>query len=152
MNDGFKLRGTIEWKHFDGIGNLVDSGVIHNQIQDELFQEAIDAFQAGTFDNPLGCMAVGTGTGQDVTDTTLNSYLSYENSAGSAYTESQPSAAQSQLVCTFTGMAANTITEAGMFGGTAHTDHMMCYNDGLSVSIGGTSDSLEITWTLDASV
>lgn len=152
-NDGFKLKGTIEWKVFDKNGNLRDKGKTTNQIQNELFTEAIDAFNSGTFDNPVVAMAVGEGTGQNVADTTLSSITSDVGTAD-GLALSQPSAAQLQAVGNFTTWTCGsvTLTEACLSGDSAASDHMYCYDDSISISIGSASDTLQITWTVDASV
>ena len=152
INEGLKFTGILEWKHWDGNNNLINEGIIYNQIQNELFQEAIDALQGGTWDNPVVAMGIGTGTGQNVADTVLASIVS-DVAGGEGLTMSQPSATQLQAVGMFTDIRNTpTITEASLNGDSSASDHMYTYNDGLSVSIGGTSDTLQITWTVTASV
>ena len=152
INEGLIFTGILEWKHWNGENELISEGIIHNQIQDELFQEAIDALQGGTWDNPIVALGIGTGTGQNTTDTVLSSIVSHV-AGGGGLTLSQTSASVLQAVGMFTDIRNTpTITEASLNGDSSASDHMYAYNDGLSVSIGGTSDTLQITWTITASV
>jgi len=142
INSGIAFEGKIEYTLFDKDGNVKDDGVIKNQVQDLLMQRVIDAIDGGTM-TALQGMAVGTGTGQAVTDSALASKASDEDITGG---QTQPTATSLQNVGTFTSITG-TVTEAGLFDDAACTDDMYCYDDSLNVVM-TSSDSLQITWTI----
>jgi hypothetical protein len=159
MNDGFGLKGKVEWKLFDKDGNLKDSGGGTNIVSKETKTKAIDALATGTWNNPLESMAVGTGSGHGEETTTIipaTSIVSHVASEATCQglTISQPSDEQLQAVGTFTawGCGAVTITEGCLSGHGQASDHLYCYNDDdFNVNISDTNDTLTVTWTLTVS-
>jgi len=145
-NDGFNIKGNFSWKHFDSDGNLLDMGITPNRVCDTLRDCVIEGIYAGSMPYPVS-MAIGTGTGQAVTDNTLSSLSSYENSSGTNWTISQPSAAKYQCVSTFTATGTWAITEAGMFTAATSLSSMCVYDDSITVNM-TSGDTLQGTWTI----
>lgn len=150
-SDGLSFKGLVEWKSFDPEGNLKEEGTVFNTIQDTLTGAVIDAIDTGAMSD-VDSMAIGTGSGQNRAATGLQSYASYEDSTGSHWSESQPSATQFRAIATFTCTAGGgwTITEAGIFLDAGGATGMATYDDSLSVAL-SQNDTLQITWTITAS-
>jgi len=143
MNDGLQFKNTVEWKKFDANGNLIDSGIHENQVQTLVKERVIDALDTGTLTSPIAAMAIGTGTGQAVSDAALASKSSDEDLSS----QTQPTATSLENVASFTGVTG-TITEAGLFDASGCADDMYFYDDSLSVAL-TSSDTLQITWTIN---
>jgi len=143
MNDGLGFKNKVEWKKFNASGELVDSGVLHNQVQTLVKERVIDALDTGTLNAAVTAMAIGTGTGQSASSAALASKASDEDLSA----QTQPTATSLQNVASFTAVTG-TVTEAGLFDASGCTDDMYFYNDGLSVAL-TSSDTLQITWTIN---
>ena len=147
MKDGLKFVGILDYVVRDKNGKVKDKGRAKNQIQTLLLENVIDAIDTASFtDTALDGMAIGTGTGIGVGGDALSSLSSAEALSG----QTQPTAVTLQNVATFTAVTG-TITEAGLFDAAACISDMYTYNDGLSIAL-TSSDSLQITWTITASV
>ena len=147
MNDGIRLVGKLEYVAKNKDGEIIGTGFYYNAIQEDLLEGLIDGLDTGTMSD-IDCMAIGTGTGQGLADTTLSSYASYESNA-SSFGKSQTSATVLSSQATFTATAAWTITEAGLFTDGTGAAGMFTYNDGLSQAL-TSGDTLQITWTVTA--
>jgi len=143
MNDGLNIIGTIDYALYDEHGELKDSGKISNRAQYAVKEELIDVLGNAAILGDITHMSIGSSTGQATTDTALAS-----KSTHWTVSKSETSDFCLRCVSSFNNMAATTITEAGLFPQVPCTSNMYFYNDGLSISIGGTSDSLVITWTV----
>ena len=151
MTQNFAFNANIDYKLFDEDGNLKGNWKTHNRTMNELLQEAIDALETGTFNNPAVAVGIGTGDSQNAADTALDSIVSHVSGADGYTQESTTSAGNLVVTATFTGITGTpTITEAGLCGDSSASDHMYFYDDNISVAIGGTSDTLQITWTISA--
>ena len=143
MKEALGFKNIVEWKKIDSGGNVVDSGILENQVQTLVKERVIDALDTGTLTSAIAAMAVGTGTNQDAAAAALASKASDEDLSA----QTQPTSTSLQNVASFTKITG-TITEAGLFDATGCTDDMYFYNDGLNVALTAT-DTLQITWTVN---
>lgn len=99
----------------------------------------------------MGFMAVGTGSGQATSVTTLASEID-RMTLNDGYPSQGAAAADYQVIYKAFWTAGNgtgAITEAGIFNQhTTDAGHMLAYQD-FTVINKGTDDKLTITWTLD---
>lgn len=145
MNDGFTILGNFSWKVFNPDGTLKEEGSTKNRVCDTLRDLVVDGLVSSM--PTMISMAIGTGSGQDVTATALASISSYENSSNSHWAVSQPSAAKYQCISTFTATGTWSITEAGMFTHATSLSSMCVYNDSVTASM-TSGDTLQGTWTI----
>jgi len=154
-NAKIMLSDNVKMKAFDKDGNIFWTHEAHNTTCDSLRAIVVDWLDNATFSNEVtntdisGCssMAVGTGAAQVAADTALTSRATWENSTGSNWTASQPSAGQYKIISTFTGIAMNPATEAGLFTDLLGKENMLANDSTFSVVL-TTNDSLQITWTI----
>ncbi len=154
MNDKLNMTGIVEYKVTRADGT-VETKTVTNQIQN-LGLAAIASLIA--VDNPqtstaFDYIAVGTGTGQGVADTTLASEITTLGGArrggGDVVATSQTTTItndtiQFQTTFTFTGSLA--ITEAGILN-AASAGVLLAYQD-FSVMNVSDGDSLQVTWKI----
>lgn len=149
-SDGIKLQGFQEYELVgilrDKDGNVKDIQRVKNQVQTYMKTHVADQL-SDQGETAFSHMAIGSGTGQGVGDSTLSSEEDRR-----ALDESTPS--HSGAVVTYhrtfaAGEGTATITEAGIFNDASAGD-MGLYDDSLNFAKGA-SDSLELTWTLTIS-
>ena len=153
-----KVKGIVSYVLTDKDGNVKEERIIPNQIQDAGLAAiaslilngnpgSVDAFDA---------IAIGSGTGQAVTATTLQNEINSnggERRHGANVTKSRVTTtktndtAQFQTTFTFNGDLA--ITEAGIFNASAVGD-MLAYQDFSVINVANT-DNLQITWKVQFS-
>jgi len=123
----------------------------HNQTQDTIVGEVINALDREVGSSAsIHAMAIGTGANPGVAGTALSSLGTWEDSSGTHWADSQPSANQLQIVATFTGWAG-TVSEAGLFNKVAPVTSGLCFWDGTISQALTASDSLQVTWTITVS-
>lgn len=150
-----KVRGMVSYLLKDKDGNVKLNRTIHNQIQN-LGLAAIASLIAT--DNPqtetaFDYIAIGSGTGQAVTDTTLATEITTNGGARRGGADVTATSAtdtvandtiQFQTTFSFTGSLA--ITEAGILNaGAAGT--LLAYQDFSAINVAN-GDSLQITWKI----
>jgi len=150
MEEKFGIKGKIEYELRDVDGNLKDSGVVDNTITALMDAHVADQMSDST-DAQIGYIALGTGTGETSASTDLATY-SAGTFLGLSGTATQGTAgADNDVVYSGywgAGVGTASITEAGIFLGSATTRaDMMTYNDGLTITKGA-SDTLKIDWTV----
>jgi hypothetical protein len=142
LDDEARCAGLLHGVLRDKDGNVIDEQLKRNQFQTAGKTHVADQL-AGGADAAMSHMAIGTGTGQAVGDTTLATENDREALDGGT-----PTHAANVVTYTRTfaaGEGTGTITEAGIFNAGSGGD-MMLYND--SISFGkGAGDSLTLTWT-----
>ena len=145
--DSFGFNNTVFYILRDKDGNIKEKGCHKNQVQNLTLVEVIDAVDAGTHGEPIIEMAIGTGTGQAVSDTALSSLSSYE-----ATVNVQSGSPEDTVTCTstFTAGGSWTITEAGLFGTTGCASEMLFYDGSLNVGMTA-DDTLQIDWEISVS-
>jgi hypothetical protein len=148
MREKINFEDNVRVRHFDKDGNLLGEWTSHNQTQDAVLDEVIDALDSGTC-NDIITMAIGTGSGQSTSDTALGSISSYET--GAAVSASQAGDGESvEFSTTFTAGGSWSIEEAGLFTSADGASGMMFYDDSISTSMSA-SDTLQIDWTISVS-
>ena len=149
MEEKFGIKGKIEYELRDVDGNLKDSGVVDNTITALMDAHVADQMSDST-DAQIGYIALGTGTGETSASTDLATY-SAGTFLGLSGTAQGSAAADNDVVYSGywgAGVGTASITEAGIFLGSATTRaDMMTYNDGLTITKGA-SDTLKIDWTV----
>ena len=150
MEEKFGIKGKIEYELRDVDGNLKDSGVVDNTITALMDAHVADQMSDST-DAQIGYIALGTGTGETSASTDLATY-SAGTFLGLSGTATQGTAgADNDVVYSGywgAGVGTASITEAGLFLGSASArSDMMTYNDALTVTKGA-SDTLKIDWTV----
>jgi len=157
MNDKLNITGIVEYKVTRADGT-VETKTVTNQIQN-LGLAAIASLIAS--DNPqtstaFDYIAVGTGTGQGVADTTLASEITTaggERRGGENVTASSQTTTitndtiQFQTTFTFTGTFA--VTEAGILN-AASAGVLLAYQDFSVINVSD-GDSLQVTWKISLS-
>ena len=144
------MMGIVNYIHRDKNGKVLMDRTITNQIQNAGLAEVSsliltdDPGSATAFDY----MALGSGTGQAVTDTTLATEIAASGGERAAGTGTQTTTTvandTSQLVVTYSFTGALAITEAGIFNASSSGD-MLCYQDFSVINV-TSGDSLEVTW------
>jgi len=143
--DSFGITGIAHLVLRGPDGQIKTERAVENQIQD--LGDAHVADQLSDQGNAaMSHMAVGTGTGQAVGDTTLAT----ENDRNALDSTTQGAAGDDNdviYVCTWApGDATAALTEAGIFN-AAGAGVMLCYADFAAINKGAL-DTLVITWTL----
>lgn len=141
---GIGFKNNVAWEHYDDKGNLVGCGESHNVTCTYCLNEIIDALSTGTFDNSVGYMAIGTGSGAGAGSSALISKVSDETL--SSETDNGTSL---ECVATFTctDVGGWSIGEAGLFGVVTCDSNMLFVDDAISESL-SQNDTLTITWTI----
>lgn len=155
MNENLKVRGIVSYVLRDKDGNIKEERVVQNQIQN-LGLAAFASLIAT--DNPQSSdtfdwIGIGSGSGQAVTDTTLDTEITTNGgqrrggadvTATSETTNVANDTVQFVTVFNFTGSLA--ITEAGIF--NASTNGVMCAYQDFGVINVANGDNLQITWKI----
>jgi len=149
MEEKLGIKGKVEYELRDKDGNLKESGIIPNTITALLDAHVADQM-SDSGDAAIGWIALGTSTGQTSASTDLATYSAGTFLALSGTLQGTAAADNDVVYSGYweAGVGTATITEAGIFLGSATSRaDMMTYNDGLSVSKGA-SDTLKIDWTV----
>ena len=152
VKENIGIRGIVTQIHRNKNGDILMKRDIKNQIQNAGLAEISsliltdDPGSATAFDY----MALGSGTGQAVTDTTLATEIAASGGERAAGTGTQTTTTvtndTSQLVVTYSFTGALAITEAGIFNASSSGD-MLCYQDFSVINV-TSGDSLEVTWKI----
>ena len=150
MKDKFGIKGKLHVVLRDKDGNVKQEDVIANTITNLLDAHVADQM-SDSGDGTIGFIALGTGTGQGAASTDLATYSAATLIALSGNPTQGAGGADNDVVYAGfwdAGVGTATITEAGIFLGSATSrSDMMTYNDSLNVSKGA-SDTLKIDWTV----
>jgi len=149
MEEKLGIKGKVEYELRDKDGNLKDSGTIPNDIT-ELMDAHVADQMSDSGDAQIGWIALGTSSGGGTTSTDLESYLAGTFLALSGTLQGTGGDDNDVVYSGYwgAGVGTDTITEAGIFLGSATSrSDLMCYNDGLSVNKGA-NDTLKIDWTV----
>jgi len=148
MRENINFEDNVRVRHFNKYGELIDEWTSHNQTQDAVLDEVIDALDTGS-SNAIVTMAIGTGSGAGTPSANLNTLVSYET--GAAVTTTQAGDGESaEFSTTFTAQDSWTITEACLSTAADGASGMMFYDDSISVGI-SSGDTLQIDWTVSVS-
>ena len=140
-----ELQANVRLELFGPDGKLKDVRESHNQVQTAGLAFVADQLSAAPGGAAIGWMAVGTGTGQAVGDTTLDTELDRN-----ALDSSTDAGAVLTMVCTWAAAdGTGAITEAGVFN-AAVAGTMVVYDD-FDVINKAAGDSLVVTWTITIS-
>jgi len=145
--DDMFMKGLFKAELFDAEGNLKQLIELENTVTVLGHQMAADQILASPAVATPGWMEVGTGSGQDLNDSTLATYISGSRTALDSKTRGAN--AIITMICTFpAGTGTGAITEAGIFNVvTENTTDLITYAD-FSVINKAAGDSLVVTWTL----
>ena len=151
MSDGLSFYNTVTYRLYDHEGNLKDTQVTHNQTQDAVLAEVIDALDAGT-SNDIITMGIGTGSGQASSDTALSSLSSFETGADVTATQGNKVKTGDKVTfsTTFEAKGSWAIEEAGLFTSADGASGMMFYDDSISTAM-TSGDTLQIDWEVSVS-
>ncbi len=145
INSNMKIKDNVRVRHYNKDGELLDDYWTHNQTQDAVLDQVIDALDTGSCSNIIS-MAIGTGTGQNAAATALSSLSSYET--GGDVTATQAGDGESVVFSTtFTAKGAWAIEEAGLFNQANCANGMNFYDDSISTSMND-GDTIQIDWTV----
>ena len=149
MKEDFGIKGKIEYTLYDEEGTIKATGLVANTITEGMDAHVADQL-SDSGDAAIGYIALGTGTGQTAASTDLATYEAATLIALSGTQQGTAAADNDVVYSGFWGAGVGTasITEAGIFLGSATSrSDMMTYNDALSVTKGA-SDTLKIDWTV----
>lgn len=147
MKENLNIEDNVRIRHYrDGV--LLDEYTSHNQTQDAVLDEVIDALDTGTC-NDIITMGIGTGTGQATSDTALGSLSSYETGADVSATQAGDGESV-EFSATFTAGGSWAIEEAGLSTAADCASGLMFYDDSISTSM-TSGDTLQIDWTVSVS-
>ena len=151
MDEKFGIKGKIEYELRDEDGTLKESGVIPNTITALMDAHVADQM-SDSGDAQIGFIALGTGTGQTSASSDLATYSAATLIAlsGTGAVQGTGGADNDVVYSGYwaAGVGTASLTEAGIFLGSASArSDMMTYNDGLTVTKGA-SDTLKIDWTV----
>lgn len=151
MNEGTGFKGKIYVELKDEFGNIKQTQEIPNTITN-LFDAHVAKRLAGTADNVICYMGIGSGTGGTAASTTLVKILDIIALSGAVGSIVQLTGASDNDIQGIgywaAGAGTGSISEAGLFPYSGTTlGSMYTYNDVISVQKGA-SDSLTITWTI----
>jgi len=151
MEEKFGIKGKIEYTLYTEDGLVKDQGLIANTITTLMDAHVADQM-SDSGDAAIGFIALGSGTGQTSASTDVANYVAASLIAlsGTGATQGAAGADNDVVYSGFweAGVGTDTITEAGLFLGSATSrSDMMTYNDGLTVTKGA-SDTLKIDWTV----
>jgi len=150
MKDKFGIKGKVHYVLRDKDENIKDEGEVHNDITVGMDAHVADQM-ADQGDAQIGFIALGTGTGGTTASTDLATYEAGTLIALSGTQTQGTAAADNDVVYSGfwdAGVGTASITEAGIFLGSATSrSDLMTYNDGLTITKGA-SDTLKIDWTV----
>ena len=150
MKDKFGIKGKVHYVLRDKDENIKDEGEVHNDITVGMDAHVADQM-ADQGDAQIGFIALGTGTGGTTASTDLDTYEAGTLTALSGTQTQGTAAADNHVVYSGfwdAGVGTASITEAGIFLGSATSrSDLMTYNDGLTITKGA-SDTLKIDWTV----
>jgi len=151
MEENFGIKGRIHYVLRDKFGDVKEDKEIDNTITNLLDAHVADQM-SDQGDAQIGFIALGSGTGQGASSTDLANYVAGTLIALSGTGQIQGTGGDDNDVIYSgfwgAGVGTDTITEAGIFLGSATSrSDLQTYNDGLSVTKGA-SDTLKIDWTV----
>ncbi len=151
MEEDFGIKGKLHIVLRDKDGDIKQEEIIDNTITNLLDAHVADQM-SDSGDSAIGFIALGTSTGQGAASTDLATYSAATLIALSGTGQVQGSGGDDNDVVYSgfwaAGVGTATITEAGIFLGSATSrSDMMTYNDSLNVAKGA-SDTLKIDWTV----
>ena len=149
INEKFGIKGKVHYVLKDEDGNIKDENIIYNTITNLLDAHVADQM-SDSGDAAIGYIALGSGTGQGAASTDLANYVAATLIALSGTVQGTAGDDNDVVYSGYwgAGVGTDTITEAGIFLGSATSrSDLMTYNDGLSVTKGA-SDTLKIDWTV----
>lgn len=147
MKENLNIEDNVRVRHYrDGV--LLDEYTSHNQTQDAVLDEVIDALDTGSC-NDIITMGIGTGSGQATSDTALGSLSSYETGAACSATQAGDGESV-EFSATFTAGGSWAIEEAGLSTAADCASGLMFYDDSISTSM-TSGDTLQIDWTVSVS-
>lgn len=146
VKDGLTLYGELHAILRDGDGKIKEE-IRSNQVQTYMLTNVADAL-SDRGEAAMSHMAVGTGTGQAVSDIILAAQI------GVRYALEPVTPTHAAAVVTYhrmfaAGEGTGAIEEAGLFNDPT-AGNMGLYNDSISFAKAA-ADSLELTWTLTVS-
>lgn len=154
-NENTRVRGVVSYVLTDADGVVKDERTIQNQIQN-LGLSSISARLIGTSVGAFDAIAIGTGSGQAVGDTTLSAEITTDGGgrrSGVDVTRTQETTTvtddTAQFFTTFSFTGAHAITEAGIFN-AASAGVMLAYQDFSVINV-SSGDNLQITWRVSFS-
>lgn len=148
MKEQIEFKDNVIVRHYSKDGEFLGEYTSHNQTQDAVLDEVIDALDSGTCSDII-TMGIGTGTGQNAAATALGSLSSYET--GAACSSTQAGDGESvEFSATFTAAGSWAIEEAGLSTAADCASGLMFYDDSISVSM-TSGDTLQIDWTVSVS-
>lgn len=144
------IKGIVSYVLTDKDGNIKEEKTITNQVQN-LGIAAIASRLYGATVDEFGAIAIGSGTGQAVGDTTLATEITTNGGERRDGTDVTITAQTdtiandtAQFVTTYSFSGPLTITEAGIFNdGSVGT--MFAYQDFSAINVAN-GDNLQITW------
>lgn len=147
LKDGLTLYGELHAILRDADGNIKKEIRVKNQVQTYMLTNVADML-SDQGEAAISHMAVGTGTGQAVGDSTLSAQI------GVRYALDGGTPTHAAAVVTYhrmfaAGEGTDNIREAGLFNHLSAGD-MGLYNDSISFDKSG-ADTLGMTWTLTVS-
>lgn len=150
MKEKFGIKGKVHYVLRDKDGNIKAENIDTNAITVGMDAHVADQL-SDSGDATIGFIALGTGTGGGAASTDLETYSAGTLIALSGTPTQGTGGADNDVVYSGywgAGVGTATITEAGIFLGSAssRTD-LMTYDDSLNVTKGA-SDTLKIDWTL----
>ena len=152
MRTGITAIGNVTIRVWDKYGNKkYPDETTHNQVQNAGLALCADRILKDSPGSEEGVdyIAVGTGSGQAASDTTLSSEITDSGLERAAGTGTRVTTTvtndTAQLVVSFSATGTKAVTEAGIFNASSAGD-MLCYDDSFSTKNVESGDTLELTW------
>ena len=151
MKEKIGIKGKVHYVLRDVNGNVKDEGITPNTITVGMDAHVADQM-SDSGDSQIGYIALGSGTGQSSASTDLAKYIanSLIGLSGTGQVQGVGGDDNDVVYSGYwaAGVATKTITEAGIFLGSATSrSDLMTYDDSLNV-LKGAGDTLKIDWTL----
>jgi len=149
MKEKFGIKGKVHYVLRDKDGNIKAENIDTNTITAGMDAHVADQM-SDSGDAAIGYIALGTGTGQTSVSTDLATYSADTLIALSGTMQSSAGDDNDVVYSGYwgAGVGTATITEAGIFLGSATSrSDLMTYDDSLNVTKGA-NDTLKIDWTV----
>lgn len=153
LDNGIKMQGIVSYVLTDKDGNTKKEFTKHNQIQNLGFAGIASRIH-GVGVDAFTSMAIGTGNGQAITDTGLETEITTNGGArrtGGDVTitteETNVANDTTQFVTTWEFTGGLTITEAGIFNAHPTGGTMLAYQDFGAINVAN-GDKLEVKWQI----
>lgn len=155
LGGAFQLSGNVHYLLRDKDGQVKDERDIQNLVTNAGFAAVASLLlsDVGSAGEAFDYIAIGIGTGQTASSTTLSSEVTTNGGERAASTGTRITTTETndtaQLVLTYNFTGSFAVTESGVFNDTAAGD-MLCVQSFSAINVAN-GDSLQVTWKIQVS-